>query len=212
MRAPFSDTELRHAVTAEYTALADLLDASPAAVWDAPSLCVGWRTREVVAHLTMPARYTEAEFMAELEAVAGDFTRLSDRVASRDGALPIATLLDDLRSEVLHGWQPPGGGVEGALAHVVIHGLDITEGVPLRRRVPIPLVEALLEWLTGQDAPNAFGIDLRDVELRADDMDWSRGKGALVSARGQALVLVASGRLLPGGVLSGSAAARFTRP
>ena len=31
--------------------------AAGPAVWDAPSLCEGWRTREVVAHMTMPARY-----------------------------------------------------------------------------------------------------------------------------------------------------------
>ncbi len=35
--------------------LADLLEASSAATWDAPSLCDGWRVRHVVAHVTMPA-------------------------------------------------------------------------------------------------------------------------------------------------------------
>ena len=43
-------------------------------MWDAPSLCEGWRTREVVAHMTMPARYSGPAFMAELEAAGGDFT------------------------------------------------------------------------------------------------------------------------------------------
>ena len=44
-------------IAAECEALADLLERSEPAVWDAPSLCEGWRTREVVAHMTMPARY-----------------------------------------------------------------------------------------------------------------------------------------------------------
>ena len=57
-------------------------------MWDAPSLCEKWRTREVVAHVTMPARYDGPAFMAELEAAGGDFTRLSDAIAARDGALP----------------------------------------------------------------------------------------------------------------------------
>ena len=56
-------------------------------MWDEPSLCEGWRTREVVAHVTMPARYDGPAFMAELEAAAGDFTALSNTVAARDGAL-----------------------------------------------------------------------------------------------------------------------------
>ena len=37
--------------------------------------------------------------MAELEAAGGDFTRLSNSVAARDGALPIDRLLADLRSD-----------------------------------------------------------------------------------------------------------------
>ncbi len=131
-----TDTEVAAAVADEYVALADLLEASDPAVWDAPSLCEGWRTREVVAHMTMPARYSGPEFMAELEAVGGDFAALSDTVAARDGALPADALLSGLRSDVLHGWRPPGGGLEGALTHCVIHELDITEAVPLERRVP----------------------------------------------------------------------------
>ena len=35
--------------------------------WDTPSLCEGWRVREVIAHLTMPARYDQDAFMEELE-------------------------------------------------------------------------------------------------------------------------------------------------
>ena len=68
---------------------------------DAPSLCEGWRTREVVAHMTMPARYTGPAFMAELEAAGGDFTRLSNTVMARDGTLPTVSLLADLRSKLL---------------------------------------------------------------------------------------------------------------
>jgi uncharacterized protein (TIGR03083 family) len=51
-------TDAGVALADEYRALADLLESSTAAVWDAPSLCEGWRTREVVAHVTMPARYS----------------------------------------------------------------------------------------------------------------------------------------------------------
>ena len=47
----------RDAIADEYSALADLLEGAGAGAWDAPSLCEGWRTREVVAHVTMPARY-----------------------------------------------------------------------------------------------------------------------------------------------------------
>ncbi|HEX4433358.1 MAG TPA: maleylpyruvate isomerase family mycothiol-dependent enzyme [Acidimicrobiales bacterium] len=205
-----------HAIAAddiarEYDALADLLGSAGADAWDAPSLCEGWRTREVVAHVTMPARYDGPAFMAELEAAGGDFTRLSNVVAARDGALPVATLLADLRSPVLHEWLPPGGGLEGALTHCVIHELDIVEAVPLARRVPDDLIRAVLELASEEKTANIFGVDLSDVELRADDLEWSTGTGTLLAGPAQALALAACGRLLPAGRLTGPAAPRFTQ-
>lgn len=62
------DSHLQPAVAAEYLALADILASASDIEWDTPSLCEGWRVREVIAHLTMPARYDEEAFMAELRA------------------------------------------------------------------------------------------------------------------------------------------------
>jgi uncharacterized protein (TIGR03083 family) len=199
------------ALADEYRALADLLESSTADVWDAPSLCEGWRTREVVAHVTMPARYSGPEFMKELEAAGGDFTTLSNTVAARDGALPADELLACLRSEVLHGWQPPGGGPDGALTHCVIHQLDIVEAVPLARLVPEDRVGRVLGILTEPGAPNVFGTDLSGVELRADDLDWSYGSGEVVSGPAQVLALVVCGRTVPASRLRGDPAGRFSR-
>ena len=89
----------------------------------------------------MPARLTPEQFGAEMAAAGGDFTVLSDTVAARDAALPVADLLDQLRSPGLHAWQPPGGGAAGALSHAVIHSLDVTSrstGPRSRRSRPWP--------------------------------------------------------------------------
>jgi len=103
-----TDLDLQAAVTADYVALADLLEGLPDLGWDTPSLCDGWRVREVVAHLTMPAHSSAEQFQAELSASEGDFTRLSNRVARRDAGLPTTTLVDNARDDVLHRWTPPG--------------------------------------------------------------------------------------------------------
>jgi uncharacterized protein (TIGR03083 family) len=198
-------------VAEEYRALADLLESGPATVWDAPSLCEGWRTREVVAHMTMPTRYTGPAFMAELEAAGGDFTRLSNTVAARDALRPVGDLLADLRAPSLHDWEPPGGGSAGALTHCVVHALDVIEAVPLDRHVPSGRIARVLDLLAGPDAPNVFGVDLHGIALEADDMDWSLGSGAMVRGAAQALVLVVAGRTLPAGRLHGDGAARFSR-
>ena len=199
------------AIAEEYCALADLLESSASDVWDAPTRCEGWRTREVVAHVTMPARYSGPEFMKELEAAGGDFTVLSNAVAARDGALPTDELLACLRSEALHGWQPPGGGSEGALTHCVIHQLDIVEAVPLARRVPEDRIFRVLSILTAAGAPNPFGTDLSGVELRADDLEWSHGSGEVMSGPAQVLALVVCGRTVPAARLCGDPFGRFSR-
>ena len=80
--------DLQPWVARTYDGLAALLADGPAATWDAATLCAGWQVRHVVAHVTMPVRLTPELFGAEMAAAGGDFGRLSDTVADRDGVLP----------------------------------------------------------------------------------------------------------------------------
>jgi uncharacterized protein (TIGR03083 family) len=181
-----------------YNGLAELLTLSSVDSWDAPSLCEKWLVRHVVAHVTMPVRMTPAQFGAEMAAAGGDFTVLSDTVAIRDGELPIAELLAQLRSPVLHTWQPPGGGAAGALSHAVIHSLDVTIALDRPAVTPTQAATTVLDHLTS--APGAlFGVDLTDVRLEAADTDWSWGDGVRVHADSGSLVALLSGRVLPDG-------------
>ena len=66
-----TDDELRAAVVAERAELVDLLAALPADRWDAPTLCDGWRVREVVAHTTMPFRTSLARTLVKLARASG---------------------------------------------------------------------------------------------------------------------------------------------
>jgi len=125
-------------------------------------------------------------------------------------AAPAAELVAALAGNVHNPWQPPGGGLEGALSHDVIHGLDITVPLATGRRVPEPHLLTVLDFLTGRGGGTVFGTDLTGVELRADDLDWSYGSGAPVTGGGQHLLLAMAGRRLPAGLLCGSQAARFS--
>ena len=150
-------TDLQALVPPTLDGLADLL-ASDDRLWDQPSLCEGWPVRHVVAHLTMPARLSPEQFGAELAAAGGDFTVLSDTVAARDAALPVSDLLAQLRSPVLHAWQPPGGGAAGALSHAVIHTLDVTLPVSAAPVAPPAAVDAVLDLLVASQG-TWFGVD-----------------------------------------------------
>jgi uncharacterized protein (TIGR03083 family) len=178
-----------------YDRLADLLDAAPADTWDAPSLCEKWLVRHVVAHVTMPARLTPERFGAELAAAGGDFTTLSETVAARDATLPVADLVDQLRSPRLHAWQPPGGGAVGALSHAVIHSLDVTIALGHPAVAPRDAVAVILDQLTAANG-TWFGVDLTDVRLESTDTDWTWGTGQLTRADSGSLVALLSGRAL----------------
>ncbi|SET10972.1 maleylpyruvate isomerase family mycothiol-dependent enzyme [Geodermatophilus poikilotrophus] len=191
-------TDLQSWVAPTCDGLADLLASAPAEAWDAPSLCEEWQVRHVVAHMTMPARLTPEQFGAEMAAAGGDFTVLSDTVAARDAAMPLADLLDALRSPLLHAWQPPGGGAAGALSHAVIHSLDITIALDRPTVAPRGAVVAVLDQLAAANGA-LFGVDLTGARLEAADTDWSWGSGDGVRADSGLLVALLSGRTLPDG-------------
>ncbi len=186
-------------VAPTYLGLADLLAAAPQPTWDAPSLCESWQVRHVVAHVTMPARLTPEAFGAELAAAGGDFGRLSDAVAARDAALPVADHLASLRSPILHGWEPPGGGAAGALSHAVIHSLDVTVALGQPPVAPQDAVTAVLDQLTAADGA-IFGLDLTGTRLEATDTGWSWGTGEVVRASSDELAALLSGRTLTDGL------------
>ena len=197
------DTELQPAVAAEFLALAGLLDSATEAQWGTPSLCAGWRVREVVAHMTMAARYSEEEFMAELRRCEFDFGRLSNEIAARDAELPASELVACLRSEVMQHWTPPGGGWHGALNHVVIHGLDATVPLGVPRRSPDATIRVVLDDLTAGGVQAHFGTSIEGRSLQATDLDWSYGSGPALRGPAELLAVVMCGRKVPGGRLEG---------
>jgi uncharacterized protein (TIGR03083 family) len=205
---------IRDMIAAQRAELAGVLAGLPESGWDEPTLCTGWRVREVVAHITMPFRYGRGRFALELARSRGRFNEMADRLARRDAlAMSSADLAGAVRSNIGHPWKPPGGGYTGALAHDLIHGLDIT--VPLGLAVP-PLPEERLRPVLPASLDDRsvkfFGVDLDGIELRASDMDWALGSGVPLEGAAADLLLVLCGRRLPAGRLTGEPGARFTQP
>jgi uncharacterized protein (TIGR03083 family) len=203
-------TDIRTAVTGERADLAALLGELPAAEWDRPTLCEGWRVREVVAHIVMPYRLSTAGFVLGMLRNRGRFNRFADQHARREAAaLSPAELAETLRQNIDHPWKPPGGGDQGALSHDVIHGLDMTVALGIDRLVPLERMRFILEKMDPRSV-TFFGVDLDGIQLRATDLDWSYGEGTPLTGTAQDLLLVLSGRKLPPNHLTGPAAARFT--
>ncbi|TSD99351.1 maleylpyruvate isomerase family mycothiol-dependent enzyme [Skermania sp. ID1734] len=192
-----AEAQTREYIAAERRELAEVFSALSPQQWEAPTLCAGWRPREVLAHITMQYRMSMPRFALEMVRDRGNFNRMADRTARRDaGQYTSEELVALLDANAEHPWRPPGGGFAGALSHDVIHGLDVTEALGLGRKVPPERLAVVLGGL-GQRQLKFFGVDLTGVRLEATDMDWSYGEGEPFRAPAQQLLLKVSGRRIP---------------
>ena len=194
--------DIRAAVAAERRDQAEILAGLTEEQWNAPSLCEGWRVKEVVAHTTLPFRSSMWRVLLEMVKSAGRFNHASDRMARKDAAaLSTDDLLRSLQANLDHPWTPPGDGPAGALSHDVIHGLDITIALGLDRRVPHDRLRVVLGGMKPGHV-KYFGADLEGKRLEATDLDWTFGEGRPVRGLAQDLLMVVCGRRLPAGRLT----------
>ena len=87
------DAELQPVVAEALGALADALEGLPPERVDTPSLCAGWTIRNVLAHMTMAARYSPEEFTAQLASDGFDFTPI---IKGLEGRKKHVETLDEL--------------------------------------------------------------------------------------------------------------------
>ncbi|MFJ8622319.1 maleylpyruvate isomerase family mycothiol-dependent enzyme [Kitasatospora sp. NPDC093550] len=203
---------IREEIAAERRELAALFADLTPEQWNAPSLCGGWRAREVAAHMSTGFRHSTARTLLELARSGGNVHRMADRIARRDAAtMTDRELAAAMAEHADHPWRPPVGGPIAALAHDAVHGLDITVALGLPARLPVARATALLAGVSPFSL-RFFGARLDGVRLEAADADWSYGDGPLVVAgRAEHLLLVAYGRRVPEGLLSGPGAGRYVR-
>src|SRR3954468_20384630 len=109
-----SNPEIRAAVVAERREQVALYSSLAGPQWDAATLCEGWRVREVLAHTTMPFRYSLPQVVVEMVKARGRFDRMADRRARIDAQqLSTAQLLAALGHTTRPPWPRPGAGRSG---------------------------------------------------------------------------------------------------
>ncbi len=187
------ESEIFDETYGERARLAALLEQLDSEQWGSSSLCVGWRVREVVAHMTMPFRTPLLRFLAGMAMARFSFDRYADRAAHADTqAMSDAELLAQLRTNIRHPWKPPGGGALGALSHDLIHGLDITEPLGLAAP-PAERTAVVLRGATSRSL-KYFGANLHGKRLVATDADVAIGDGDPVAMPVKEVLLVVTGR------------------
>jgi uncharacterized protein (TIGR03083 family) len=190
-------TDVQTAIAGERTDLVAVLRDLSADDWNRPTLCEGWRVRELVAHIVMPYRYSTPRILKEMLKNRSGFNRMADRRARADATeLTPEELTDTLEANIHHQWKPPGGGYEGALSHDVIHGLDVAVALGIDRHVPLDRLRIVLAGASPKHL-KYFGVDLTGTQLTATDLDWHLGTGTPVTGTAEDLLLLISGRSLP---------------
>lgn len=182
-------------IASERRTLADLLDGLTAAEWERPSLCAGWRVRDVAAHLSMvslpPA---PTRMLREGVRARGNFHRLNHDVAVRAAGRPTADIAADLRRHAASRRVPVVTNYRNVLFDVLVHGQDIAIPLGIDRPMPAPAAAAGAERVWTMGWPFWAKRRLRGIRLVAEDVDWSAGSGD--EARGPVadLLLVLTGR------------------
>ena len=185
--------EVWQAIDAERLSLADLLDDLSPDEWETPSLCDGWRVRDVAAHLTQ-AHMRLGPALVGFVRARGNPNRAIHDVALRQARRPVTELAPMLRAMAGSRRTAPGLTPLEPLIDVLLHGQDIA--VPLRRRRPVPAGPAAAAatriWATGW--PWHARRRLAGFRLTATDVPWSAGQGQEVTGPVVALLQLLSAR------------------
>ncbi len=198
------------AIDAERAGLADLLDELTADEWATPSLCDGWRVRDVAAHLTL-SHMRPATAVVEALRARGSFDRMVHDSAVRQAALPCEELPRRLRAMVGSRRKIPFVAPLVPLLDVLVHGQDIA--VPLGRTRLMPPEAAAAAAQQAWDIAFPFGARKRlaGYRLTATDTDWTVGDGAPVAGPIAALLLLVTGRSAAADQLTGDGARSLRR-
>ncbi len=172
--------------------LADLLGALDAEQWTAPSLCDGWRVRDVAAHLTH-SRMPPLRMVIEAARSGFRFDRMILRLGRQDPRTQVE-ITAALRAMVGSRTRVPGTSVQQPLIELLVHGQDIA--VPLGVDLPMPCDAAAeaAARLSTMKFPINGSRRLRGIRLVATDTDFEAGAGPEVTAPIRDIVMMLAGR------------------
>lgn len=198
--------------TAERSDLAGFLATLEPEQWEIESLCVGWRVRDVVAHVTS---FDDVSLLGMLRrAIRARFTNVNQVGVDELASLTVDQLLDRLKADLRPRGLATTFGGRLALLDVTIHHQDIRRPLGRPREIPIDRLRCVLH--DAVLSPELPGWRLaRGVRLAPIDLDWAHGSGPVITGPAEAILMAITGRASALPELSGSGSAvlagRFAR-
>jgi uncharacterized protein (TIGR03083 family) len=182
-----------HLARAERVDLLALLTDLEPHQWDVPTLCAGWRVRDLVAHVIGYEGLGRRELARRF--VRGRFnparingTRLAE---FRDAGPDELLALLEQRLEPSGLTTAFGGHI--ALLDAMIHQQDIRRPLGAMRTIPAERLLPALAFARIAPPIGAFWR-ARGLRLVATDLDWSAGRGPEVRGPAEPMLMAISGR------------------
>jgi uncharacterized protein (TIGR03083 family) len=189
--------EVWRTIDTERLAVADFLDGLSPEQWETPSLCGGWRVREVAAHLTL-AHLGALPATAAFVRARGSFNRMIHDTAVRRAELPVERYGVMLRAMVGSRKKAPGVTPLEPLIDVLVHSQDMAVPLGVERPMPLPAAIAAADRVWPDLFPFRAGKRFGGLCFTATDCEWTAGEGEAVSGPISGILLVLTGR--PAGV------------
>ncbi|MFZ3495546.1 maleylpyruvate isomerase family mycothiol-dependent enzyme [Streptomyces sp. 5.8] len=168
-------------IDSERLSLADLLDDLSPSEWETPSLCAGWRVREVAAHLTLAHLGVFPALVAVVRA-RGGFDRMIHDTAVREAAHPAAEFAPRLRAMAGSRRKAPGVTHLEPLIDILVHGQDIAVPLGRPRTMPAGAAATAAQRAWSMGFPFHARRRLAGFRLKATDCDWTAGTGDTTTA------------------------------
>jgi uncharacterized protein (TIGR03083 family) len=184
-------------VAEQRLAIAELLAGLSEADWEHPSLCAGWRVRDVAAHVTLiPIAPSPGSLLVDFAKARGNYARFNTVASKRRAARTPTQLVQDLRTTAETRSVPWPASPANVMWDILVHGQDIA--IPLGIDFPTPpdagAAAATRIWELRW--PFSFGAKRRlgSLRLTATDADWTIGTGPEVAGPICAILLLLTGR------------------
>lgn len=190
-------------VVAERAALAATLRTLSAPEWDHPSLCEGWRVRDVAAHVASGPQLDWPAMLRLLPQFRYGYNGMILRDGQRRGQAAPQSIIEQLERFGPLRRGPVVVTAREALIDILVHTQDIVR--PLGRAHALPADAAGV----AADRARRLAVLMRSsqlvgsYQLRATDLDWCRGRGLLIEGPMAELLMLCAGRPADWRLLSG---------